>query len=221
MLQNPKTGYGSLVKVSLQDGSRRQIGSSDLKGGIGEIIGCSMDVSYDEPLYFSAMFSDGATTKTLAYCQGRPGGEIRAVSSLPPGRLAGPDQRYPYPLNLAGQNMKGCYDLYAGTLTNWQSATAASVFLLGPKIDGETLRDKKRLARVPLFGEVSSWPWFVSPDGRYVLYTQESQTPYPTEGLIAIDMASGKQVPILLHWTHGHYGFVDLFWTSSSHPGAK
>ncbi|HPS02810.1 MAG TPA: hypothetical protein PLA90_14825 [Candidatus Sumerlaeota bacterium] len=166
-----------------------------------------------QSLYFSAIYADDVTTHTQVFRLDTPDSVPVPVESYPPGRLAGPGNRFPFPVPSAENNSKDYHDLWVGTVPKWTSQDPGVLLaFFGNDIDVNTIEERKRLIRVPFSGELTSEPWFVSPDGKYVLYLQASPKPFQTEGLVAVNMETGKQLPILAHRTHAGYGFMDLHW---------
>jgi hypothetical protein len=166
-----------------------------------------------QSLYFKAIYADDVTTHTQVFRLDDPDSVPVPVESYPPGRMAGPGNRFPFPVPSAENNSKDYYDLWVGTVPKWVSQDPGVLLgFFGNDIDVNTIKERKRLIRVPFSGEIMSDPWFVSPDGKYVLYLQSSPKPFQTEGLVAVNMETGKQLPILAHRTHAGYGFMYLHW---------
>jgi hypothetical protein len=216
----------ALVVYGEPDGTHGRLATIDLAGGTVDthllsrlldgrtVLTCGQLYVADAqtgPVFFKARCETDDGIESHIFRFKSTYGEAITASSYPPGRLVADGNRHPFPM-AAGPD-KDYYDLYVGRLLRWRSKEPGLVLgYTGPQVDPARMRDTKKLVRIPFSERLMSMALFVSPDGRYVLFLQASLDDPPSEGLIAVDMESGRQTPILLHETHGGHGFFDLYW---------
>ncbi|HPS03178.1 MAG TPA: hypothetical protein PLA90_16680 [Candidatus Sumerlaeota bacterium] len=220
----------AIDRLDLQTGSivENCFHSGDSQSSFG---GMMSDDKIPETLYFSEEIEGDRTLATRIYRLDNPCAEPLPVETYPPGRIAGPANRIPFPVGWGDNNTKpnrfhlfmnriglstcdsGQYELWVGTMPVWDLKKCPTD-LYHMTMNCDSILERKKLIKVPYSDFLRSDPLLVSPDGKYVLFRQNCRKPIQAERLIAVNMETGKKLPILMNLSDDGTDFFSVHWKS-------
>ena len=157
-------------------------------------------------LYFNATYEEGTRIREQYFRIDSPDASPIAVDSNYPTQIECEIKRFPFIEIMAGKN----YDyLCSGLIQEGKPFQADNLEgLRGRRIDPKLVKDGRRLIRIPRV----SIPLCLSADEEYYLFLQASSKPIESEGLVAVNLETGQQVPILAYLPLGGHVFMTVHW---------